>query len=227
MRGLIGTDIEGELSDDDLRVLYAAPRQPWLRVNMVSTIDGAAAGETGKSGSINNEPDHRVFNLLRELCQAVVVGAGTLRTEGYVPLPKPLVVVTRSGHVPDRLRDGEPGQVRLATCSSAEHLEEARSILGSDCVHVLGEHHVDLTRLKSELGTLGYTDLLSEGGPQLLRHMLAEGVVDELTATFVPRLLAGPYLRITTGPPVDVPLDLAVLLKEDSTLLGRWLVNRT
>ena len=68
---------------------------------MVSTVDGAATGETGKSGSINNEPDHRVFHLLRELCDVVVVGAGTLRTEGYVPLGKPLVVVTRSGLVPE------------------------------------------------------------------------------------------------------------------------------
>lgn len=222
MRALIGSSVEGELSDDDLREVYAAPSQPWLRVNMVTTVDGAAAGETGKSGSINNEPDHRVFNLLRELCDAVVVGAGTLRTEGYVPLRKPLVVVTRSGHVPERLRSGEPGQVRLATCSSAEHLEEARDILGADCVHLLGEHHVDLRALKAELVALGYTDLLSEGGPQMLRHMLAEGVVDELTATFVPRLLAGPYLRITTGPPVDVPLRLVALVEEDSTLLGRW-----
>jgi riboflavin biosynthesis pyrimidine reductase len=222
VRALIGTDVEGELSDDQLRELYAAPRTPWLRVNMVSSVDGAATGETGKSGSINNEPDHRVFNLLRELCDAVVVGAGTLRTEGYVPLAKPLVVVTRSGQVPERLRNAEPGRVRMATCSGAEHLDEAREILGSDCVHVLGEHHVDLQAMKSQLVELGLVDLLSEGGPHLLRHLLAEGVADELTATFVPRLLAGPYLRITTGPPIDVPVQLAVLLEEDSTLLGRW-----
>ena len=222
MRALIGSEVEGELSDDDLRELYAAPRRPWLRVNMVSTVDGAATGESGKSGSINNEPDHRVFNLLRELCDAVVVGAGTLRTEGYGPLSKPLVVVTRSGLVPERLRGSEPGQVRLATCGSAEHLEEARDLLGSDCVHVLGEHEVDLRALKAELEALGCTDQLCEGGPELLRHMLAAGVVDELTATVVPRLLAGPYPRIATGPPIDVPLRLTVLLEEDSTLLGRW-----
>ena len=38
MRVLIGADT------DDLAVLYAAPRQPWLRVNMVTTLDGAATG---------------------------------------------------------------------------------------------------------------------------------------------------------------------------------------
>lgn len=223
MRALIGSDVQGELSEDQLRELYAAPRTPWLRVNMVSTVDGAATGATGRSGSINNAPDQRVFDILRELCDAVLVGAGTLRAEGYGLLDKPLVVVSRSGHVPEKLRGGSPGQVRLATCDAAERLDEARDVLGEDCVHVLGEHRVDLAALKADLVALGYTDLLSEGGPHLLRDMLFEGVVDELTATFVPRLLGGPHHpRITAGPPVDVPLRLAVLLEEDSTLLGRW-----
>jgi len=222
VRALIGSDVREDLTDDDLRELYAAPSTPWLRVNMVATVDGAATGESGKSGSINNEPDHRVFNLLRELCDAVVVGAGTLRTEGYVPLRKPLVVVTRSGLVPDRLRGAERGRVRMATCERAEYLDQARELLGEECVHVLGEQQVDLAALKAELVELGLMDLLSEGGPQLLRHMLAQGTVDELTATFVPRLLAGPFPRMTTGLPIDVPLQLAVLLEEDSTLLGRW-----
>ena len=222
VRALIGSDFQGELSDDHLRELYAAPSTPWLRVNMVSTVDGAATGETGKSGSINNEADHRVFDLLRDLCDVIVVGAGTLRTEGYPPLRKPLVVVSRSGQVPERLRVAKHGRVRMATCSAAPHLEEAQEILGEECVHVLGEHHVDLAALKADLAALGYIDQLSEGGPHLLRHMLAEGVADELTATFVPRLVAGPFLRITTGPPIDVPLRLTLLLEEDSTLLGRW-----
>ena len=69
----------------------------------------------------------------------------------------------------------------------------------------------------------GLTSLLSEGGPQLLRGLLAEGVVDELDLTVVPRLLAGEHPRITDGPPVDLPLTLALLLEDGGTLLGRWL----
>mgnify|MGYP001123894218 CR=1 FL=1 len=56
MRTLIGPE------SDDLAVLYEPPSLPWLRVNMVSTLDGAANGESGKSGSINNEADKRVFH---------------------------------------------------------------------------------------------------------------------------------------------------------------------
>ena len=211
-----------EQSDADLDALYAVPSLPWLRVNMISTADGAATGPDGRSGGINNAADKRVFDTVRRLCDAVVVGAGTARDEGYQDVSKPIVLVSRRGEVPDQLRDAPPGAVRLATMAGAQHLEESRAILGADHVHVLGEDRVDLAGLKATLAGLGLTNLLSEGGPQLLSALLAQGVVDELDLTIVPRLLGGEYLRITRGPPVDVPLRLALLLEDEGTLLARW-----
>jgi riboflavin biosynthesis pyrimidine reductase len=188
-------------------------------------VDGAATGDSGRSGSINNAADKRVFDTLRRLCDCVVVGAGTARTEGYHDVTKPLVLVSRRGAVPERLRGAPAGSVLMATCSGAEHLDETRELLGDDNVLVLGEDHVDLPRLKQELAGRGFTSILGEGGPHLLRDLLAAGVVDELCLTVVPRLLAGGAPRITDGPPVDVPLRLALLLEEDGTLLSRWLTQ--
>ena len=215
----------GEQSDADLDALYAVPSRPWLRVNMVSTVDGAATGPDGKSGGINNSADKRVFDTLRRLCDCVVVGAGTARDEGYRDLSKPLVLVSRSGEVPLRLRDAEPGRVLMATCEAAEHLDETRALLGAEHVLVLGQHRVALAELKSALADRGFAHQLSEGGPQLLRSLVAEGVIDELDLTLVPRLLAGDHRRITFGPPVDLPLRLKLLLEDDGTLLSRWLVQ--
>ena len=65
---------------------YAAPRERWVRCNMVTSLDGAATGADGRSGSINNDADHVVFEVLRALSHVVVVGAGTIRTEGYSAL---------------------------------------------------------------------------------------------------------------------------------------------
>jgi riboflavin biosynthesis pyrimidine reductase len=212
-----------EQSDADLDALYAVPSRPWLRVNMISTVDGAATGPDGKSGGINNPADKRVFDTLRRLCDCVVVGAGTARDEGYRDLTKPLVLVSRRGEVPARLRDAEPGRVLMATCEAAEHLGEARALLGDEQVLVLGHHRVDLAGLKRTLAGRGFANLLCEGGPQLLRALVAEGVVDELDLTVVPRLLAGEHPRITNGPPVDLDLTLELLLEDDGTLLSRWL----
>jgi riboflavin biosynthesis pyrimidine reductase len=215
MRTLLGPE-------GDLREVYAAPETPWLRVNMVSTIDGAATGESGLTASINNEPDQRVFRLLRELADCVVVGAGTARTEGYPPLDVPTVVVSRSGSVPEKLRGADPGRVLLATVSVAAGLEDARLVLGADNVLVLGSHRVDLAALKQALVDRGFGDILCEGGPHLLRDLLDQGVADELDCTFVPRMVAGVQSRITDGPPVDVTLNLQTLVEQDGTLLGRW-----
>ena len=218
MRVLLG-------ADDDLRTVYAAPDQPWLRVNMVSTVDGAATGEDGTSRSINTGADKVVFDLLRELCDAVVVGAGTVRIEGYAVGRKPLVVVSRTGSVPETQRAADRGKVLMATVASAPYLDEARSILGNENVLVLGSHRVDLARLKDELVLRGFRHLLSEGGPHLLRDLLDQGVADELDATVVPRLVGGSHRRITDGPPLDVPLRLASLVEHDGTLLARWMVG--
>jgi riboflavin biosynthesis pyrimidine reductase len=218
MRTLLGPE-------GDLREVYAAPETPWLRVNMVSTIDGAATGESGLTASINNEPDQRVFRLLRELADCVVVGAGTARTEGYPPLDVPTVVVSRSGSVPEKMRGADPGRVLLATVSVAAGLEDARDVLGAGNVLVLGSHRVDLAALKQALVDRGFADILCEGGPHLLRDLLHQGVADELDCTFVPRMVAGVQSRITDGPPVDVALTLQTLVEQDGTLLGRWFTS--
>ncbi|KPC90124.1 diaminohydroxyphosphoribosylaminopyrimidine reductase, partial [Streptomyces sp. NRRL F-6602] len=70
----------------ELADAYAYPETdgPWLRANMVSTLDGAAQHE-GRSQPISGSADMRIFGTLRGLADAVVVGAETVRQEGYRP----------------------------------------------------------------------------------------------------------------------------------------------
>ena len=140
VRVLVGPDT------DDLDELYAVRRdaRPWLRVNMVSTVDGAATGDSGKSGSINNAVDKRVFDHLRRLADVIVVGAGTAR-DGGLPADGP---ADRRGQP---ARRGARAAARRAARRGADgdlrqrrHLDEARAILGAEHVLVLGAHRVDL-----------------------------------------------------------------------------------
>ena len=219
MRVLLGPDVP-------LEELYAAPAEPWLRLNMVATVDGAATGPSGTSRSINNEPDQEVFRLLRAQADVIVVGAGTLRAEGYRPNPLPIVVVSRSGSVPPTLRGCPPGQVLLATCERAAALEESRDLLGDEHILVLGSHRVDLAAVREALVERGFRRILCEGGPHLLRDLLDQGVADEVCVTTVPRVIGGLHPRISNGPPVDVPLRLHTLVEHEGTLLARWFVDR-
>ena len=242
----VGAD--GELDDLALARLYAYPdqgRSPWLRANMVSTLDGAATGPDGRTGSINNEPDKRVFSLLRTLADVIVVGAGTARAEGYrhprpvtgdravlregrPPAPT-LVVVSRSANLPPGLAAAPEvegcGEVLLATSAAAEEraLDAAREALGESQVLVTGEDGVDQAALVRHLAGRGMPRMLTEGGPQLLRDIAAAGVLDELCLTVVPHLLAGEHPRILTGDGVELSLSPRMLLEAEGTLLGRWL----
>ena len=71
-----------DLTDDELAQAYAPLGEPWLRVNFVSTVDGAAQGEDGLNKSINNPVDKRVFNALRRQADCLVVGAGYAARRG-------------------------------------------------------------------------------------------------------------------------------------------------
>jgi riboflavin biosynthesis pyrimidine reductase len=214
-----------DLSDDELAAAYTPEREPWLRVNFVSTVDGAAQGSDGVSKSINNDADKRVFDALRRRAHCLVVGAGTLRDEGYDVPPLPLVVVSRSADVPPTLRDAPRGRVLMATVASSDGLAAARESLGEENVMELGEDEIDLVALKAALVDRGWTEQLCEGGPSLFADLLAAGVVDELCWTIVPTLTGGDAVRIATGAEVEVALRPALLLEQDGTLLGRWLVK--
>ena len=69
------------LTDDQI----VEPLGPGVRVNFISSIDGAATRD-GLSGGLGDASDRRRFELLRRVCDVVVVGAGTVRAEGYGPM---------------------------------------------------------------------------------------------------------------------------------------------
>ena len=134
--------------------------------------------------------------------------------------------MSRKAQVPPSLQDAPAGSVYLATCSKSDGLAKATEILGEDHIMTLGSHRVDLPLLKQTLAERGWTSQLCEGGPHLLRDLVFQGCVDELTETTVPRLVAGAYPRITEGAPVDVALELMMLLEDEGTLFGRWALGR-
>ena len=72
----------GPVDQDALIDLYAPPPRPSLRVNFVASLDGAGTLD-GKSAGLSGPEDKRVFGILRMHCDALLVGAGTVREEGY------------------------------------------------------------------------------------------------------------------------------------------------
>ncbi|MGL4744273.1 MAG: dihydrofolate reductase family protein [Dermatophilaceae bacterium] len=232
------------VTDDDLAGHYAFPTgRIWLRANMVTTVDGAVGGADGRSGSVNTAADRRVFHLQRDLCDAVLVGAGTARAEGYgrvgptprSPIPAALVVVTRSGRVPGTLleADATRGPLLVLTCAAAgsERLAALTDALGTDAILVCGDNEVDLHAGLTRLADRGLRGILCEGGPSLLSAAFAAGLVDELALTLAPTVVGGDAGRMTSGPALarghGIRMAPHVLFEEDGTLLGLWRVIRS
>lgn len=199
----------------DLDALYGSAG-PLLRLNFVSTLDGAANGSDGLSGTINSAADHEGFAAMRRAADVLVVGAGTVRAEEYGPARTPMVVVSRRGELPESVRDKD--SVVLATTRGSGAVADERTWL-------CGDDSVDLgavvTRARQAFGA----HVLCEGGPTLAAEMVAAGLVDELGLSWTPQLVGGgrgTHPRILDGDDVAVDLTCRHLLEEDGTLLGLW-----
>ncbi|UZN05073.1 dihydrofolate reductase family protein [Cellulomonas sp. S1-8] len=217
---------------------------PHVRANMVASIDGAATGGDGRSGSLGTAADRRVFAVLRALADVVLVGAGTVRAEGYRELPVAphlrdaraaagldprieLAVVTRRGDVPADLLTGARPPLVVTGAAGADR---ARDAVGPERLVVVpgtdDPDSPDLGAAVAALAARGLRHVLAEGGPHLLADLLAAGVVDELFLTTGPVLLAGDAPRPVTSAAGLAPPRAArlrhLLHASDDTLLACW-----
>ena len=219
-------------------------RRPWVRVNFVSTIDGSAVGADGRSGSISSAADRAVFDVLRRLCDAVLVAAGTVREEGYGAMRvDDATVAWRRRHglhdhpvfvIASRSLDLDPASpvfadapVRpiVATVAAAPARRRAALAEVADVVDC-GDDELDPAALLAALATRGISDVLCEGGPSFFGAMLAADAVDELCITIAAELAAGDGPRIAHGAAAGRDMRLAHVLRGGSDLLLRYVRDR-
>lgn len=243
MRRLL-PDPAGDLDDDALAAAYAlAPGTTrHLRMNFVASVDGAAT-VAGKSRGLATPGDTRIFDLLRELCDVILVGAGTVRVEHYRQPPYPadrrarrrargLAEVPPYAVVSHTLRldpasalftAADPRTI-VITHAAAPPDRQAELAEVADLI-VAGTDRVDLANALDQLAERGLGRVLSEGGPQLFGALLVAGRVDEVCLTVSP-LLAGPGpVRIIAGEPLAAtlePMRLGHVLEEDGALFLRY-----
>jgi riboflavin biosynthesis pyrimidine reductase len=224
--------------------LPAPTERPYVLCNMVSTVDGRAQIH-GRSGPIGGAADHELFHELRTVADAVMVGAGTLRTERYDRIvndperrqrrrenglaEEPFAcVVSASLDLDERLPllEDPSARVVIITPSPASLPAVAANV---QYIRTRREQTLDLAGALSDLrDRLGVGTLLCEGGPHLNRELLAAGLLDELWLCFAPKLagvdMSEPPLAITAGGELDpiVELDLIAAFQSQSYLFLRY-----
>ncbi|MER7110787.1 pyrimidine reductase family protein [Streptomyces sp. NPDC000229] len=238
--------VDAEWSLDELAQAYAypgPPGTPWLRANMVSSLDGAAQHE-GRSQPISSDTDMRIFGTLRALADVVIVGAETVRLEGYRPAraretfaerraaagqgPAPAIAVVSASldldfSAPLFTSPLVPTLLLTGAAAPPDRVREAEAA-GARVIVAGDGTGVEPERVVAALTGLGLTRLLTEGGPRLLGQLVEARVLDELCLTVSPLLTAGNAQRITGGPSLAVPerFSLASVLEEDGFLFTRY-----
>lgn len=220
---------------------------PWVMAHMVGGLDGSAA-IAGRVGSLSTAPDADLFVAMRTLADVVLVGAETVRREGYGGMSLPpsriserrasgrtarpaLAVVSRSLDL-DWTADAfvaAPAESRtvVITCSSADsdRLRQAREVAE---VVVAGEQRVDPAVAVEKLAAMGHHLVLCEGGPTWLGELVAAGRLDELCLTVSP-LMGGDPLPLSITPPGASLrcFSLHHVLRDGDTLFLRYEVVRS
>jgi riboflavin biosynthesis pyrimidine reductase len=243
---------EAGVTDADLAALYTCPEPaagaaPFLRANMVASLDGAAT-LLGRSGGLSSEADRQIFAMLRAITDVILVGAGTVRAEGYGPVrpeseglrwrwlrdgraaSPPVAVVTRhlDLDLDSPLLTEAPEHARTIVITTELAPGDRRAAVARTAdVLVAGETTVDLAAAVTGLARRGHRRILLEGGPHLLGQVQDAGLLDELCLTLSP-VLAGPGAgRIVQGAPQpdatgSRPCVLGHVLAEEGYLFCRY-----
>ena len=189
--------------------------RPWIGVCMVSSIDGSTVLD-GNSRGLSSKTDQEVLLTLRGLADVLIVGAATVRIEGYGPPRKRgqrVGVVSRKGDVDTTspLFTSGAGFLILPDDAPPTPIDSVRA----------GRGEVDLA---AALGQLDADFVQAEGGAVLNGALAAADLIDELNLTVSPMLAGGNGPRVTSGPTqLARRMRLFHVLEDDGYLFTRYL----
>ncbi len=219
-----------------------ADGRPWVRANMITSLDGAIA-VAGRSGGLSGNADRLMFTVLRGLADVILVGAGTVRAERYRPAkptwpqlrkdrpPTPAIaVITRALglDLESELLQGGPTLPRTIVLTTKQAPPDRLTAAARTAdVIIAGEEQVSGQTAIEKLAERGFRKVLVEGGPTLLGGLASARLLDELCVTISPLIVGDHELRmIVSRSAITTELKLVTLLEDDGFLLSRYLRNR-
>ncbi len=227
--------LDSEASDARAQLLdwYRPPNPEWLRLNLVATVNGSAAGKDGTSETITSQMDRRILGVIRELSDVVLVGAASVRSEGYqIPKMSRLAVVTSTGDLNGHRIDPDAGDRLIVICPlTVVDIVRAQFpvalILTAANTKADRSTPMDPIEIVSLLRSSGFASVVCEGGPSLATQLVNAGLANELCLTTAPLLTSA---RLPLFAKADLPgsgtdnsLVLSqLLIDESSSLYARW-----
>lgn len=179
------------------------PERPYTLLSCSMSIDGYIDTASDERLILSNDADLDRVDAVRADCDAILVGATTLRNDN------PRLLVRAASRRAERVARGVPPTPIKVTVTSRAELDpcaaffslgdtekvvycltdavaEARCRLGAVATVVDGGQPVEMRRVSEDLNSRGIRRLMVEGGGKILTQFLTAGLADELHLVVAP-----------------------------------------
>jgi len=176
--------------------------RPYTLLSCSVSLDGYLGDQTPRL-ALSNEADFDRVDEVRASCDAIMVGAVTVRTDnprllvrsprrreqraarGLAPSPMKITVTSR-GDLDADSNFFTTGDAQKLVYTSRARVADARRRLGPVATVVDGGRHVRMRRLSEDLADRGVARLMVEGGGVVHTQFLSDDLVDELQLVVAP-----------------------------------------
>jgi diaminohydroxyphosphoribosylaminopyrimidine deaminase/5-amino-6-(5-phosphoribosylamino)uracil reductase len=184
---------------------------PWVIAKWAMTLDGKLATRAGDSQWISGEASRAIVHELRGRVDAIMVGRGTVEADNPLLTARPAGARTAVRVILDSQASLSPESQLVRTCREAPVLVDASDQAPAENCRRLRECGVEvwqsaaadsstrLAALLEELGRRQMTNLLVEGGSQVLGALFDLQAIDEVHAFIAPTLVGGPGASPISG----------------------------
>lgn len=214
-----GIDVKTGVLDDDNKILnktffkYIKDKKPYVVLKTAMTLDGKIATTDKQSKWISNTDSRAFVHELRHSLQAIMVGSNTVKQDNPLLTARrnakdseqPIRIVMDSKLSIDMkstlIQTAKTIPTIVVTTYQAPHAKIKKlEALGVTLLVVNAkEKYVDFHDAIDQLGKIGISSILLEGGSTLAFSALQAGVVDEVYTFIAPKIFGGKQAPTAVG----------------------------
>ncbi|VEN75218.1 Diaminohydroxyphosphoribosylaminopyrimidine deaminase / 5-amino-6-(5-phosphoribosylamino)uracil reductase [Candidatus Desulfarcum epimagneticum] len=202
---------------NEIFIKHISTGLPFVIAKCAATLDGFIATKTGDSRWVSGEASRRYVHRLRHTVDAIMVGAGTARTddpslttrleglEGRDPIRvilDPVLSISEKARALTLESDAQT--ILVAGPGAPEKKKKAIEKTGARVMEAPEKDGLtDMKWLRARLGEMGISGLLIEGGSRVMASAFRAGIVDKVVFFYAPKIMAGGGFPICGGPGPD------------------------
>jgi len=177
---------------------------PWIHAKWAMTLDGRIAAAGGHSQWISGEDSRLLVHQLRGRVDAVVVGIGTAVADDPLLTARPpgprmatRVVLDSTARLPldSQLVRTSPDVPLLLACAETADSSRVAALVEAGVEVIAGpvddRGRLEIENLLEEFGSRRWTNVLVEGGSEVLGALADGGWIDEAHVFLAPKLVGG------------------------------------